>query len=160
MVSSLDDLGAIPTANASREQLLLSIDVLRNAVPEAMELFADTVLNPRFGTSSSLGLAWLLLCASVYVLCVLTPSPPPAADEDEVEEAKVVLGLHLEGMAPELLVKEAIQEAAYAGQALGRPHFVTAETLPGYVRVCAFLALCTHVIRGVRGSHVCVCVHA
>jgi hypothetical protein len=48
-----------------------------------------------------------------------------------VEESKVVLGLQLEGMAPELLVKEAIQEAAYAGQPLGRPHFVTAETLPG-----------------------------
>ncbi len=49
MVSALDDLGAIPTANASREQLLLSIDVLRNSLPEAMELFADTVLRPRFG---------------------------------------------------------------------------------------------------------------
>lgn len=55
-------------------------------------------------------------------------------DEEEVEEAKVVLGLQLEGMAPELLVKEAIQEAAYTGQPLGRPHFVTAETLPRCVR--------------------------
>ena len=69
------------------------------------------------------------LCIHIYV------NPPSffsyAADEEEVEEAKVVLGLQLEGMAPELLVKEAIQEAAYAGQPLGRPHFVTAETLPG-----------------------------
>ncbi len=52
-------------------------------------------------------------------------------DVDEVEEAKMILGLHLESLAPELLVKEAIQEAAYPDQALGRPHFVTPETLPG-----------------------------
>lgn len=42
----------------------------------------------------------------------------------------MVLGLQLEGMAPELLVKESIQEGAYAGTPLGRPHFVTAQTLP------------------------------
>ena len=50
---------------------------------------------------------------------------------NEVEEAKMILGLHLESLAPELIVKEAIQEAAYPDQALGRPHFVTLETLPG-----------------------------
>lgn len=52
-------------------------------------------------------------------------------DPTEVEESKMILGLHLESMAPELMIKEAIQEAAYPGQALGRPHFVTSETLPG-----------------------------
>ena len=67
----------------------------------------------------------------------LSPFPPslppslPFLDVDEVEESKMILGLHLESMAPELMVKEAIQEAAYPGQALGRPHFVTPETLPG-----------------------------
>lgn len=134
VVSALDDLGAIPTANASREQLLLSIDVLRNSVPEAMELFADTVLHPRFGACvrpRGLGVG-LWRVVRVYVYTYTHPRfSLYAADEEEVEEAKVVLGLQLEGMAPELLVKEAIQEAAYAGQPLGRPHFVTAETLPG-----------------------------
>jgi len=55
------------------------------------------------------------------------------SDVDEVEESKMILGLHLQSMAPELMVKEAIQEAAYSGQALGRPHFVTPETLPRWV---------------------------
>jgi hypothetical protein len=59
--------------------------------------------------------------------------PPSLSDVDEVEESKMILGLHLESMAPELMVKEAIQEAAYPGQALGRPHFVTPETLPRWV---------------------------
>ena len=75
MVSALDDLGAIPTANASREQLLLSIDVLRNAVPQAMELFADTVLNPRFGASSSLGLALALRVGLCMYADPFSPAP-------------------------------------------------------------------------------------
>ena len=54
VVSALDDLGAIPTANSSREQLLLSIDVLRNALPQAFEIFADILLRPRIGTSCCL----------------------------------------------------------------------------------------------------------
>ena len=49
VISSLDDLGAIPTVNSSREQLLLSIDVLRNSLPQAFELFADIVLHPKIG---------------------------------------------------------------------------------------------------------------
>jgi len=52
------------------------------------------------------------------------------SDAQDIEESKTILGLHLDSIAPELLVKEAIQEAAYPGQALGRPHFVTPETLP------------------------------
>lgn len=51
VVSALDDLGAIPTANSSREQMLLSIDVLRNSLPEALEIFGDAVLNPKIGGS-------------------------------------------------------------------------------------------------------------
>ncbi len=49
VVSALDDLGAIPTANSSREQLLLSVDVLRNSLPEAFQIFADIVLHPKIG---------------------------------------------------------------------------------------------------------------
>jgi len=52
VVSALDDLGAIPTANSSREQLLLSVDVLRNYLPEAFQIFADIVLHPKNGTFS------------------------------------------------------------------------------------------------------------
>lgn len=52
LVHELDDLGAIPTANSSREQVLLSLDVLRNSLPEAMELLADVVRNPVFGKLS------------------------------------------------------------------------------------------------------------
>ncbi|EKU21800.1 hypothetical protein NGA_0239600 [Nannochloropsis gaditana CCMP526] len=55
----------------------------------------------------------------------------PKIDAQDIEESKTIVGLHLDSIAPELLVKEAIQEAAYPGQALGRPHFVTPETLPG-----------------------------
>lgn len=150
VVSALDDLGAIPTANSSREQLLLSVDVLRNSLPEAFQIFADIVLHPKIGTFCFVFRMLLFLCALIVYAVInvcfwdranITANsqiflflPPllssPRTDVDEVEESKMILGLHLESMAPELMVKEAIQEAAYPGQALGRPHFVTPETLP------------------------------
>lgn len=45
VVRELDDLGAVPSANSTRDQLLFSVDVLRNLVPQAMDIFADCLIN-------------------------------------------------------------------------------------------------------------------
>ena len=49
LISALDDLGAIPTANSSREQFMISLDVLRSSLPEAFELLAELLLRPVYG---------------------------------------------------------------------------------------------------------------
>lgn len=73
VVSALDDLGAIPTANSSREQLLLSVDVLRNSLPEAFQIFADIVLHPKIGTLCLVfwlcGVGWECVCLDFVYLC-------------------------------------------------------------------------------------------
>jgi processing peptidase subunit alpha len=49
---------------------------------------------------------------------------------EEVEDAKMALGFQAMDMMPELLLGEALQEAAYgANQQLGQPHFCPAEAL-------------------------------
>eukprot|EP00952_Eustigmatos_sp_NYUAD-ZCMA_P006452 27780-Eustigmatos_ZCMA.PRE.1 len=49
LVHDLDHLGAVPFTNPSREQMLMSLDVLRHSLPDAMDIFADILLNPTFG---------------------------------------------------------------------------------------------------------------
>lgn len=49
--------------------------------------------------------------------------------EEEVEESKAIISIQLETLAPELMIKEAIQEGAYPGEALGRPHLCTPESM-------------------------------
>lgn len=46
-----------------------------------------------------------------------------------MEEAKAVLELQLATLAPELLIKELVQQAAYSGQPLGRSHLCTPEMM-------------------------------
>ena len=41
-------IGANLLASASREQMAYTVDVLKTHVPEAVELLADAVLNPKF----------------------------------------------------------------------------------------------------------------
>ncbi len=48
VVREAEAVGASVLASASREQMVYSIDTVRPAVPEALELLADAVLNPKF----------------------------------------------------------------------------------------------------------------
>jgi processing peptidase subunit alpha len=48
LVREVEAIGANVLASASREQMCYNIDVSKVAVPEALELLADAVLNPRF----------------------------------------------------------------------------------------------------------------
>jgi mitochondrial-processing peptidase subunit alpha len=50
----------------------------------------------------------------------------PSMTEEEVEEQKVVMQYQMEDILPDMLMKEALQGAAYPGQQLGRPHFCPA----------------------------------
>jgi hypothetical protein len=64
LAHEIDDLGAIPTANSSREQLLMSVDVLRNSLPQSMDLLADTVMNPKLG-------GWGLIMMMMIVMMMM-----------------------------------------------------------------------------------------
>lgn len=44
----MENIGASTVASASREQLVYIIDVSKAAVPEALEILTDAVLNPKF----------------------------------------------------------------------------------------------------------------
>lgn len=60
--------------------------------------------------------------------CVCMPWSDPA----EIDDAKAVIELQLDTLAPELQIKELLQEAAYRGQPLGRPHFCRPQDMNKY----------------------------
>eukprot|EP00611_Tribonema_gayanum_P027266 TRINITY_DN668_c0_g1_i1.p1 TRINITY_DN668_c0_g1~~TRINITY_DN668_c0_g1_i1.p1 ORF type:complete len:535 (-),score=102.85 TRINITY_DN668_c0_g1_i1:78-1682(-) len=53
----------------------------------------------------------------------------PEMTEEEVEDQKVVMQYQMEDMLPDTVMKEALQGAAYPGQALGRPHWCPPESM-------------------------------
>lgn len=48
LVREVEALGGNVMASASREQIAYNIDIVKSNVPEALEILADAVLNPRF----------------------------------------------------------------------------------------------------------------
>lgn len=54
------------------------------------------------------------------------------SDPAEIDDAKAVIELQLDTLAPELQIKELLQEAAYRGQPLGRPHFCRPQDMNKY----------------------------
>ncbi|CAM9867093.1 unnamed protein product [Phaeothamnion confervicola] len=92
VVREIEDMGGLLTASVGREQSLLCVDVLRDALVPAMDVLADCVLHPRLADA-------------------------------EVDEQRDVVALQIAEMPPEMLLKEALQGAAYPGQQLGRPHY-------------------------------------
>lgn len=50
LVREVEAMGGNVMASASREQIAYNIDVAKSNVPEALEILADAVLNPRFTT--------------------------------------------------------------------------------------------------------------
>ena len=46
MVGALEAIGGMTSVAASREEIMYTVDVLREGTPDAMELLADTVANP------------------------------------------------------------------------------------------------------------------
>ena len=46
MVGALESIGGVTTVAASREEIMYTVDVLREGAPEAMELLADAVARP------------------------------------------------------------------------------------------------------------------
>lgn len=50
LVREVEAMGGNVMASASREQIAYNIDVVKTNVPEALEVLADAVLNPRFTT--------------------------------------------------------------------------------------------------------------
>jgi mitochondrial-processing peptidase subunit alpha len=48
VVRELEDLGVFPNTVSAREEIMYQIDVMRDRVPKAFEIFADVVRNPLF----------------------------------------------------------------------------------------------------------------
>lgn len=51
MIREVENIGANVTSTATREQMSYSIDALKTHVAEAVEVLADSVLNPRLEAS-------------------------------------------------------------------------------------------------------------
>lgn len=48
MVRDAEALGAVASATASRENIVFQMDTLKDCVPSALEMIAETVLSPKF----------------------------------------------------------------------------------------------------------------
>eukprot|EP00904_Undaria_pinnatifida_P000971 jgi/Undpi1/10875/HiC_scaffold_3.g01401.m1 len=99
VVSGFEEMGGTTSTHGSRDQMLYCVDVLRDNLERAVELLADTLVNPRDTVK-------------------------------EVEEQKAVIGFQLEDTLPDVMMREALMTAAFAGQPLGRPYWCPAAAVP------------------------------
>lgn len=100
-VQQLEDIGASVTANGSREQLIYTMDVLRDHIDSGMEMLADSVLNPLLVESELKGIRNIL----------------KYEHENEMED-------------PQAFVQEIVHQAAYGNDSpLGRKCMAQKENI-------------------------------
>lgn len=96
----IQKLGGVCYSNSTRDQTMYCLDVVRNELDTALQLFQDGILNPKNFSN------------------------------EEIEYGKMILGYQWEDSMPEVKLSECLMLAAYErGSALGKWHFCPPEEI-------------------------------
>lgn len=130
MHMDIAEMGGSTMSFATRDLILYNIEVLRESLEPAMELLAETVLIPRL-LDEEVEEMKMVMELQVCAMTLATAAAPPRRPVPLDHLPRVPpLPDQTEQLPPEVLLKEAIHEAAFgATGALGQPHYCPPEAV-------------------------------